>query len=412
MNSNFPHKLVKVLFVYNESSIPPRCRKPRTELKRDGEIVLEIPDLTDAEAPIALRATGRRLTDDALWRVDNRWFDGRLWVSVSTDTDGSPRARKVGSTNYGWPALRDVIDLRRPHDNQDHEMGYSGPYVVGDRDQTEASIRAWGNSILLVNGQCHRPTFERSYQVSTFGLGSNHGGTAVFSTSAGRSGREFSLLERDRALEEGTRVARRRGDTQSLPMTINSDVNWEVLMPEVLTVPTGLNAYRVHLNAVVRVPVEVPAAASQLEAIGKAIEETNLDQLFRSHAYEYADEIVSVLVDEAGDEDYLNSQFYDPGMKPGEGEWVQGKVVSFPSDVALSREIGVSEANRETVFSQSLHGYAALAAVKEIEASWSDALRDSYQGNLLADIDKTIELLNRFKERAKAILPPHTTLGA
>lgn len=408
MNSNHPVKLVKVLFVYNETVIPPRCRKPRTELRRDGEVIVEIPDLTNVDVPIAMKATGQHLIDGRLWAVDYRWFDGRLWVAVSTGTDGSP----LGATDRTWPDLRDVVDLRRQDDNQDQFFGYSGPYVVENREQTEASIRAWARDFVLVDGRCYRPTFERCYEVSTFGIGRNHGSTAVLSTFAAGEGRKFSLLERTRALEAGTRVALSRGDTDSLPMTVNGDVDWEVLMPEVLTVPTGLSAYRVHLNAVVRVPVVVHAAASQLDAIEKALTETNLHQMFRSHACEYADEIISVLVDEEGDEDYRNSRIYDPGTKPGQGEWVPAKLVSFPPEADLSREIGMAEAGRETVFPHSAEGYAALAAVKELESNWADALRDGYQGNLLADIDVTIELLNRFKERAKAILPPHTTQGA
>ncbi|QUN45020.1 hypothetical protein KEH59_01935 (plasmid) [Burkholderia contaminans] len=58
MNSNIPPKLVKVLFLYSQSTIPPGCRKARTEVKRDGEIIVEIASLTSADAPVALKATG------------------------------------------------------------------------------------------------------------------------------------------------------------------------------------------------------------------------------------------------------------------------------------------------------------------------------------------------------------------
>jgi hypothetical protein len=412
MNSNLSHKLVKVLFTYREDVIPKRCRIPRAELRLDGELLVEIPSLPAADVPVALVASGIRLTDGVKWSVCYRWFRGRMWVDINTGQDGSPEPRHVRGTNYHWPEIPDQIDLRRQHHNENHEMGYLGPFAVGTREETEASIRDWANNFILVDHVCHRPTFERSYQIATFGLGKNHGSTALFSTPAGGNGREFSLLERDRALAEATRVAQSRGDTQSLPMDVNGGINWEVLMPEVLTVPTGLSAYRVHLNAVVRVPVDVPAAASQLDAIDKAVKETNLHQIFRYRSYEYAEEIVSVLVDVVGDEEYAESRVYDPGMKPGQGAWVPAKVVSFPCDADLSREVSLSEPGRDTVFPQSTEGYAALAAVTELEANWSDALRDGYQGNLLADIDGTIELLNRFKERAKAILPKHTTQGA
>lgn len=70
-------------------------------------------------------------------------------------------------------------------------------------------------------------------------------------------------------------------------------------------------AYRVHLYAVVRVPVEVPSASSQLNAIEKA--EASVDLCREFTRGEYADEVVGALVDEVGDSDeYLNSRNYVP----------------------------------------------------------------------------------------------------
>ena len=74
-------------------------------------------------------------------------------------------------------------------------------------------------------------------------------------------------------------------------------------------------AYRVHLYAVVRVPVEISEASSQLEAIQKAESQTNLQTAFLSG--EFADDVVSVLVDEVGDEEYLKSTTYLPDGKTG-----------------------------------------------------------------------------------------------
>ncbi|NMM01577.1 hypothetical protein HHL24_27020 [Paraburkholderia sp. RP-4-7] len=408
-------KFIKVLFVYDESVIPPRCRKPRNELKRDGEIVVEIPDLTEQEAPIALKATGRRLGTGEPWSVDYRWFRDELWVSVNTDPGGAPHGRSCGGTSDGkdwdWRDIPEVIDLRRERHNENWAMSYYGLFLTKTRVETEADIQAWAKRHVIIEGKAHRSTFERCYEISTFGMAGNHGGTAVFSTAAGRDRRKFSLLERDRALAEGTRVAEARGDTKSLPMTVNGEVDWEVLMPQVLTTPTGGHAYRVHLYAVVRVPVEVASATSQVDAIAQAEQKVNLHSDFRQHNAEYAEEIVGALVDEADDSEHLKTRLYDPGLT-GQDDWVPARSISFPRRADLTREIAVTEPGRETVFPGDLVGYAALAATQELGASWSCALREGYNGNLLADVDATIEILKQFKERAKAILPTHTTQGA
>ncbi len=67
--------------------------------------------------------------------------------------------------------------------------------------------------------------------------------------------------------------------------------------------------YRVHVYAVVRVPIEVEAE-SQAEAIAKA-DEVNLHAEVRSAEAEYAEQVTGYLVDEIGDEGYTNTRSYD-----------------------------------------------------------------------------------------------------
>ena len=73
--------------------------------------------------------------------------------------------------------------------------------------------------------------------------------------------------------------------------------------------------YRVHVYAVVRVPVEVEAE-SQLDAIHLAQNSRNWNQELDAGDHEYADEIVGYLVDEDGDPEYLNSKTYDTTNPP------------------------------------------------------------------------------------------------
>jgi hypothetical protein len=75
--------------------------------------------------------------------------------------------------------------------------------------------------------------------------------------------------------------------------------------------------YNVHIFPVVRVKVCDIEAESQVDAIKKAVANTNLDELFsQKHPTpgventEYAEEISHYLVDEADDPEYINSKSY------------------------------------------------------------------------------------------------------
>lgn len=77
--------------------------------------------------------------------------------------------------------------------------------------------------------------------------------------------------------------------------------------------------YRVHLYVTIRFVLEGVEAASQLEAIEKAEKKilTDLNQgRMNLYEHEYADEVTGYLVDEEGDEEFLNSVSYDQDKKP------------------------------------------------------------------------------------------------
>ncbi|MGF6440416.1 hypothetical protein [Paraburkholderia youngii] len=232
---------VKILFGYVESETPPRCRNPRLVRREDGECTIRIPVLTDAEAPIALIACGKDLFSDLTWRVEYRWWKNRLWTSVNVDANSQPRGRSAQSDDWAWPAWRETVDLRADGSNKSLEFGFDAARY-DSKAQTVRSIKRLQQEHVIINGTPHRPTRERGYRVTTFGLGGNHGGTGLFvepvvDTRTAKSKGMFNLLDRDKAIAYGERVARERGDTQSLPMTVNSDVEWEILLPEVLRIP-------------------------------------------------------------------------------------------------------------------------------------------------------------------------------
>uniref|UniRef100_UPI003BEF1F37 hypothetical protein n=1 Tax=Burkholderia arboris TaxID=488730 RepID=UPI003BEF1F37 len=78
-------------------------------------------------------------------------------------------------------------------------------------------------------------------------------------------------------------------------------------------------SYRVHLYAVVQVPIEGLQAPSHIDAIAAAHRE--FDPTVSLQHAEFADEIVGALVDEEGDTEFMHSTFYIPCLS-GPDPWV------------------------------------------------------------------------------------------
>lgn len=81
----------------------------------------------------------------------------------------------------------------------------------------------------------------------------------------------------------------------------------------------GSKPYRVHLYLAVRVSVDVPAGASQQDAIAKALASTDFQNDFRGG--EYAGEVSMVMVGEPGDTALLESTAYIPRVRPEQTGW-------------------------------------------------------------------------------------------
>lgn len=230
---------IRVLFNYTESVIPPRCRKPRTLTRDDGKVEIDIPVLSADQAPVAIRASGNFLSRDLAFAYELRWWEGQLWSPVSLGQSGEPRGRTSGQDNWDWPALPEVLDLRQGTRNQCYAYEFFGSYGSNPRDDVEVEIHAFAKRHIVIEGKPYRAVLEPRYVVMTFGLGANHGGTAVmpanhFNTNI-KAENYFGLLELKEALSYATQVAEGRSDTKNLPMRY-AGPTFDVLMPEVVTV--------------------------------------------------------------------------------------------------------------------------------------------------------------------------------
>lgn len=72
--------------------------------------------------------------------------------------------------------------------------------------------------------------------------------------------------------------------------------------------------------------------------------------------------------------------------------------------IAQARALG-STGLPTSLFPGELAGYAAQAAVTEVLASWDNTMREGTDRNLIGDLDRTIDLIVAFRNRALALRP-------
>lgn len=124
------------------------------------------------------------------------------------------------------------------------------PYYKGGEDFTENSIivennikdcikciRQKAKKYIIYDGKVYKECGEPMYNIITFGLGHNHGGTGFFIQYHYNpnisNDNYFSALEREKAIAYGKDIATRRGDTDSVDGMGEHDII-EVLMPEMV----------------------------------------------------------------------------------------------------------------------------------------------------------------------------------
>ena len=198
-------KKLKVLFSYTEKIVPKRCRIERPVRFEDGEVTFNIPAVTAEQAPVAI------IENDGL---EYRWWNKKLWTR-------------------GGHVLPDVIDRRS--DSTFHEERF---YPKTRSEKIKLLKENIGKRILIVDGISYVAAGEPRYYVITFGLGRNHGGTSLscsysYNENISKSS-YFNLLQRDEAITAATKTAKNRGDTESLPITIEE--SFKILIPEAIQV--------------------------------------------------------------------------------------------------------------------------------------------------------------------------------
>lgn len=230
---------ITIPFVYEALIVRPRCRKPELALIKDTATV-QIKEIQ--EAPVAFIVTEHDSESESFY-----WHSRRLWIPT---TSFNPFFEKF------WHQAEDTMHSRHNVNLHSGKPLLGSHYVV---DKSEVSFRKWiddnrnsmivlakklARQCLLIGGVPHKPIGEPRYVAMTFGLGGDHGGTALMLSTNYNSNihrkQYFPANQLTDAIAYTTRIAEGRQDTQSLP--INPHGTIEVLIPSAVRVKP--NPYR------------------------------------------------------------------------------------------------------------------------------------------------------------------------
>lgn len=191
---------------YEESYLPPRCRKLRY---RECEDFINVPlkEVASAELQLAF--------EDNSYSGKGKiyFYRDKLWCKAE-------RNHNIAK-NYGTKsALEDLIWI---HEYCSTYFRFSWDREAGMDTSRDGIIAAAINdmkSYILVDGELYSVTSEPRYVIVTFGCGNNHGGTGMFCEYGYNPNiameNYFSALQGEQAVAYANNVAENRGDTRDV----------------------------------------------------------------------------------------------------------------------------------------------------------------------------------------------------
>lgn len=238
---------LKVDFTYEEKYLrTSRCRKPLART-REGIYELAIKELAKAECPIAAVVHDMKSVYEGATTTADFEGNGEYKMFAEPCRVHNGKFYKFCRASYGaaistaQTELKYVIadiksDLYR-YSLYEKENLFSDKsvYISDNLSEIVDNMQARANKYISLDGELWKECGEPRYVVNTFGLGHNHGGTAMFIeefyNSNISSKNYFNAVDRDKAITYAKETAIARGDTDSVKR-IGKMENIEVLIPE------------------------------------------------------------------------------------------------------------------------------------------------------------------------------------
>lgn len=243
---------INVNYYYNQKFLPTKRHRNIRERQIEDVISVSVTELTADVFPIAfivhdMKSVQNGMTSYEDYRSDKcdfrmfseeiRTYKGKLYKPVRI-THGAAISTVFEDESYvihnlEWMARRDW--------SVDDGNEFSEDSVIKNENKKEVRqmLRNAAKHYIYFDGKFWSVCGEPRYNITTFGLGHNHGGTGFFIEYGYNSNisneNYFSALQRDEAIAYGKSVALGRGDTESVDRIGIYDVI-DVLMPEMVKV--------------------------------------------------------------------------------------------------------------------------------------------------------------------------------
>lgn len=202
---------IKTWIKYEESFIPPRCRKPRYTEKED-HVEVSLREVTKDDLQLAFEDNSFNGAGKIFYFAKGK----TLWRKAAIHDVCAPGSEE----EYGYHTPLEALTWWNENGSRffrlslDRHMGRDT-----SRDSVMKKVRSYMRGYMLVDGELFVKTTVPFYNITTFGLGYNHGSTGLFVCYSTKMDRKwFNALQGKEAVAEAKTIAERRGDTDSIPL--------------------------------------------------------------------------------------------------------------------------------------------------------------------------------------------------
>ena len=202
---------IRTWIKYEESYLPPRCRKLRYRECED-HVYVDLKEVPEEELQLAF--------EDNSYQGKGKiyFYKGKLWCAAK------PPKSIMDDLNERGKNIETALDyLVYCQDNCSAFFRFAWDRKMGKDTSRESVIKSAKDRMktyILVDGVLFEQTAEPRYVVNTFGLGHNHGGTGMFVdyyyNPNIRNDNYFSALDGEKAVAYANAVAAGRGDTDDI----------------------------------------------------------------------------------------------------------------------------------------------------------------------------------------------------
>lgn len=204
---------IKTWIKYEESYLPPRCRKLRYRECEDY-INVNLKEVTPEEMSLAF--------EDNSYSGKGKiyFYKGKLWSKAKMPNKSI--VKELQERGFEIKSALDYLVYCNANCSSYFNFAFDREYYGKDtsRIATIKQARKEMKEYILVDGELYTLSAEPRYVVNTFGLGHNHGGTGMFceyhyNPNIGKSN-YFSALDGEKAVAYANKVAAGRGDTKDV----------------------------------------------------------------------------------------------------------------------------------------------------------------------------------------------------